>query len=257
MKLLILGAGSIVPTPKRFASGVLAEFSGERILIDPGPGTIERLRSLNITPHMIDRVLVTHFHLDHFSDLLPFVMSRAFNEYGMPDSSPKNLDVVGPRGMESLFRRLVAGVEELSYLSKVMKCLEYTQVTDIDDGDTLPGKIRVKAASVEHFNGVAFRLEGEGMSITYSGDTVPDERLVSLARGVDILIHECSFPHGLLVGKHTSEKQLAEIAAKVNPRLLVVTHLYPVWEGREEEIVRAVESVGVRAVVARDMMQVI
>ncbi|MCX8201875.1 MAG: MBL fold metallo-hydrolase, partial [Candidatus Caldarchaeum sp.] len=93
--------------------------------------------------------------------------------------------------------------------------------------------------------------------VVVSGDTVPDERLVDLAKGCDILVHECSFPHDKLVGKHTSEKQLGEIAARVMPKKLVVTHLYPAWMGREHELVEAVRQSGVHQVVVAEDLTVL
>ena len=258
MRLKILGSGSIIPTPRRFASGLLLEMSGRRILMDPGPGVMEKLRRDSIPPQSLDLVLITHFHMDHVADFLPIVMSRAYGVDGRPAVKPVTLKVAGPKGLEKLYRRLVVETEEFNYLSRVMRCLEYVTITEMDDGAILSdGGLVIKVAEVEHFNGIAYRVEGEGLSITYSGDTVPDERLVRLASGCDILLHECSFPHEELLGKHTSETQLADIAYKTKPKLVVATHLYPVWEGLEERIVRAVQAKGAAIRVAYDMMEII
>ncbi len=40
------------------------------------------------------------------------------------------------------------------------------------------------------------RLEHDGASLTYSGDTGPSEDLVTLAKGTDVLLAEASFVHG-------------------------------------------------------------
>jgi len=258
LKLKVLGSGSIVPTPRRFASGYLLEISGRRILIDPGPGAMEKLRRDYIMPQSLDLLLITHFHLDHIADFLPIVMSRAYGVDGKPAQKPATLRAVGPKGLEKLYRRLVVETEEFSYLSRVMGCLDYIEIVEMGDGETLEhAGLVTKASEVEHFNGIAYRIEGEGVSITYSGDTVPDERLVELAKNCDILIHECSFPHEELYGKHTSETQLAEIARKTRPKLVLATHLYPSWEGMEERIVRAVQAAGVSVKVAYDLMEII
>jgi len=90
---------------------------------------------------------------------------------------------------------------------------------------------------------VAYRLELEGHSIVYSGDTAPDPKLLELARGCDILIHECSFPAERLLGKHTSDKDLIRIAAEVNPKILIVVHLYPEMESRVRELVNGLRKV--------------
>ena len=113
--------------------------------------------------------------------------------------------------------------------------------------------VRVFSTPVEHYSGVAYKVEAEGLSVVYSGDTIPDNRLVALAKGCDLLIHECSFPHDRLVGKHTSEKQLVEIVNEARPKRLVVTHLYPAWRGKENKLKEIIqESTGVETIIAED-----
>jgi ribonuclease BN (tRNA processing enzyme) len=57
------------------------------------------------------------------------------------------------------------------------------------------------------------------------------------------------------MGKHSSEKGLAEVASRAAPKQLVVTHLSPAWGGREHEIVAALRpSFKGRVVIAHDLL---
>ncbi|MCS7138257.1 MAG: MBL fold metallo-hydrolase [Candidatus Caldarchaeum sp.] len=251
-RLVVLGAGSIVPTRNRFASGLYLETARAKILFDPGPSTLHRLAKIDVMPQSLDAVLVTHFHLDHVSDLPPLIMLWPYNADGTPSKQPKILRLIGPKGLNELVQKIT---NAFPYLISTMNADRYLMVEEVEGGEKkMVNECVVTAFDVEHYSGVGYRVDFSGRSIVYSGDAVPDERLVKVAKGCDVLVHECSFPHDRLVGKHTSEKQLAEIAARVKPRKLIVTHLYPVWLGRESEMLEALKEANVaEVVIAEDM----
>jgi len=254
LKITVLGAGSIVASAKRFSTGLIVETKDAKILLELGPGVLEKLRRLGLDPHLCTAFLVTHFHIDHVSDLLPLLMTWPYKPDGTPNHSPKPLRLVGPKGLKALIKTLTEEVEAFSYLSLTMGCQKYVEAYEIGDDDFVKFEgITVRAARVEHYNGVAYRLESAEGIVVFSGDTVPDPALTRLAKGCDILIHECSFPHEYLIGKHTSEVQLASIVAEVKPRILIVTHLYPVWEGLEDRLHNTLGELGLeRLVIAKD-----
>ena len=68
-----------------------------------------------------------------------------------------------------------------------------------------------------------------GRSIVYSGDTSPNEALIDLARGADVLIHESTFLDELSdraeEDGHTTAAQAAEVAKKAGVGRLVLTHI--------------------------------
>ena len=89
----------------------------------------------------------------------------------------------------------------------------------------------VSAFPVEHgdIEAYGFLFEAEGKRIVYSGDTGPCQAIVQAAKGVDLLIHECSLPNRMK-GKapnHTTPGELGVLAAKAEVKTLVITHLYP------------------------------
>jgi ribonuclease BN (tRNA processing enzyme) len=254
MRITVLGAGSIVASPERFSSGLLVESEGTRLLLDLGPGVLEKLRKLGLDPHLCTAFLVTHFHIDHVSDLLPLIMMWPYKPDGIPDQSPKPLRIIGPKGLKKLIKTLTEDVEAFRYLSETMGCRRYLNLWEMgDNGRHELETIAIKSAAVEHYGGVAYRLETEEGTVVFSGDTVPDPALTKLAKGCDVLVHECSFPHEFLIGKHTSDVQLAKIAAEVMPRVLIVTHLYPVWTGLEHRLLKSLGELGLeKVVIAKD-----
>jgi ribonuclease BN (tRNA processing enzyme) len=98
------------------------------------------------------------------------------------------------------------------------------------------GGLTVRAAPVEHpVTAYALRVEHEGASLVYSGDTGPCPALVDLARGADVLLCEASWLHVAPgrwaeppTGLHMSGRQAGEHAAAAGVGRLLLTHV-PVW----------------------------
>ncbi|MDG4667072.1 MBL fold metallo-hydrolase [Mycobacterium sp. 236(2023)] len=103
--------------------------------------------------------------------------------------------------------------------------------------------VDVAAILVPHYDvypSFAFRfdLKKSGVSVTFSGDTVKSDNIVTLARGTDVLVHEAMFsldtafygnrfPPNYLPNSHTSAVQVGEVAAAVAPGHLIVSHYDP------------------------------
>jgi ribonuclease BN (tRNA processing enzyme) len=70
-------------------------------------------------------------------------------------------------------------------------------------------------------------MEHAGRRIVYTGDTGPDEALADWARGCDLLVCECSLPSSMAIKEHLTPEQCAQLAARAEPRHVVLTHFYP------------------------------
>src|SRR3954454_13827905 len=76
VKLTVVGCSPAWPNPGGAQSGYLVEGNG-RLLLDCGPGVLARLRKREAWPQM-DAIAITHFHLDHWGDLVPWVWGSMF-----------------------------------------------------------------------------------------------------------------------------------------------------------------------------------
>ena len=77
MHLNVIGSSPAWPNPGGAHSGYLLEAGGRRLLLDCGPGVLSRLRQREGWPR-IDAVAITHFHLDHWGDLVPWVWGSMY-----------------------------------------------------------------------------------------------------------------------------------------------------------------------------------
>jgi ribonuclease Z len=81
-----------------------------------------------------------------------------------------------------------------------------------------------------------YRVDYAGRSVALSGDTSPNDNLVAVCKGVDVLVHEAIDVNVLrslvpdkgrvdaIVARHTTPEQAAGIFSKVSPRLAVFSH---------------------------------
>ena len=115
MKLTVVGCSPAWPNPGGAQSGYLLEGPG-RLLLDCGPGVLARLRSNghNGWPHM-DAIAITHFHLDHWGDLVPWVWGTMWGlgrdyakpELWLPPGGLEELAAFGTRfGTPDMFARV-------------------------------------------------------------------------------------------------------------------------------------------------------
>ena len=97
MKVIVVGCSPAWPNPGGAQSGYLVEGSG-RLLLDCGPGVLPRLREQEGWPR-VDAIVITHFHLDHWGDLVPWAFGVM---YGPGRDVPKPRLLVPPGGGDEL-----------------------------------------------------------------------------------------------------------------------------------------------------------
>jgi ribonuclease BN (tRNA processing enzyme) len=61
----MLGTGTTFPNAERFASAILVEVAGKRLLFECGRGAVIRLTQAGVSPSEIDGLFLTHLHSDH------------------------------------------------------------------------------------------------------------------------------------------------------------------------------------------------
>jgi len=213
LDLLFLGSGNAFGAEGRAFSSFLLN---GRYLFDCGPTVLQQLSKAGVPSRDIEAVFISHFHADHFFGL-PFLMLDA--KYG---GRTEDLTIVGPPGIETSTRRLL----ELGY-PNVANSPGYTRrFIEADDGcnDEASGlsftSSRVK--HVDEFDCFAYRVEADGRSLVYSGDTTLCEGLLRLVQGADVVVTECSC-NGVPV--HLGPRDVEEVARQAPGAQIIVTHL--------------------------------
>jgi ribonuclease Z len=95
--------------------------------------------------------------------------------------------------------------------------------------------VTVTAFATKHaMESYGYRFDTPDRSIVISGDTNPTQATIDACRGCDVLIHEAHTPAWLATRPeafqrfsakyHTTTPELAELASRAQPRLLILYH---------------------------------
>jgi ribonuclease BN (tRNA processing enzyme) len=84
------------------------------------------------------------------------------------------------------------------------------------------------------------RVEHDGRSLVFSGDTGPTDALVTLAQGADLLLCEASFVEGADNGPglHLTGRQAGDHAQRAGVGRLLLTHIPP-WRDPDRALAEA------------------
>lgn len=253
MKLTFLGAGGAMPAakikgkPHRSYSAILVEMGKDKLLFDIGPGTLTKLQQIGIDTRIYPTYLfITHYHLDHFQDLMSLLNERYLNHFH-PNVQPKGaLKIYGPIGLNKLIKNLFEienvdghAVEKLDLIkNNIIKTEEINRGTVEKTNHW-----QVSSIPIKHRGGFAYRLDVEKKSLVYSGDMEYDENIIKFAKNADLIILECNSPNKeSSIGFHLFPEDIVKLAKLGNFKNIILTHLSFLCDGKEKQIIKYIES---------------
>jgi len=226
MKLYVLGSGTCIPTIERGPSGLALALGSHLIFFDGGGGSLRQMVKLGLDYRQVDFLCLTHFHPDHVSDLVPFLFAM---NYTVDFTRLLPLHIIGPQGLENFYSRMreifgqwIASQTYYLYLHQAKEdCLEFPDFS-------------IETLSLLHSDSsIGFRVEAEGKSIVYSGDTDYCANIVRLGKNAELLILECSFPDERKTKGRLTPSLAGRIAREASCKKLLLTHFYPVFQGHD------------------------
>ena len=216
----MVGCSPAWPNPGGAQSGYLVNGTGT-VLLDCGPGVLARLRVRDRWPK-VDAIVITHFHLDHWGDLVPWVWGSMYLE-GRGDAPARSALWVPPGGIEQL-EEFGARLGFPDMFERTFHVREYAPDTPFQVGDLAVTAVRVPHYRLETY---AFRVQSNSSVLAYSGDSAPSEELVTAARDADLFVCEATLLRGELDGEprgHLSLDEAVDAFEKSGARRLLVTH---------------------------------
>lgn len=251
-QIVLLGTGTPNAEPDRSGSSVAIVVNDVPYIVDFGPGVVRRAQAAfqagveGLELANLKRAFCTHLHSDHtlgYADLIftPWVLDR-----------DEPLVVYGPPGIRRMTDHILKAYEEdikvrVEGLQPANPEGYKVNAHEIGTGIIYEDEnVRVKSFPVKHGAwkyAFGFRFETPDRTIVISGDTAPTDSIVENALGCDVLIHEV-YAEALFerktpdwqkyyLGSHTSSRELAEIAQKTKPGLLILYH--QLFAGSTEE----------------------
>lgn len=277
----ILGSSSATPIYQRHPTAQVINFHERFFLIDCGEGTLIQMNRYKIKFHRINHIFISHLHGDHYLGLLGLISTMhlqgrvsTLHIHGPHDLKeiidiqlkysettlryPVEFHSIDPKNPSVLYDDEDVSISSI-ILSHRIPCTGFLFTEK-------PRQRKLKKDKLAQFNiPVTFYnelkagkdyIDEEGKTVpnsaltidprkprryAFCSDTIFDERLISIVKGVDLLYHEATF----LSDKadraketfHSTAAQAATIAKEAGVRRLIIGHfsaryknLYPLLE---------------------------
>lgn len=270
-KVVLLGTGTPNADPERSGPSTAVVVDDRAYLFDFGPGVVRRAaaaatrHSLTaLEPKNLRIAFVTHLHSDHTAGFADLILTPAVLERDAP------LEVYGPKGLKAMTVHILAAYKRDMDIrfhgGEPSKPRGYV----VNAHEVRPGmvyqdaKVTIEAFWVNHgaWNGEAYGYRvasAKGRTVVISGDTGPSESIVEKCAGCDVLVHEVYSQAGLAKRPpewqkyhsryHTSTAELAALAKRAKPKLLVLTHEL-IWSSNPAAMLEEIRAAGYEGAVA-------
>jgi ribonuclease Z len=267
-EIRVTACGTGLPAARRSQAAtcfLIETGNGDKFLFDIGTGSMANLAAMMIPYQYLDKLFLSHLHTDHMGDILGLWAG------GWTAGRPNALQVWGPSGATPEMGTAYA-------MEHFLKFVNWDKVTREYKVTPAPGQVAVTEFDfkgvdqiVYQENGVtirsypsihigdgpvSYKLEYAGMSVLFSGDTVPNKWYIKYGKGVDLAIHESFQTPDQLVKFynqpsqlawraccefHTSPQSFGKIMSTIAPRHAVAFHFfneegtrYGIYEGIRE-----------------------
>ncbi|MEX2549682.1 MAG: MBL fold metallo-hydrolase [Nitriliruptoraceae bacterium] len=217
LDLTVLGCAGSHTGQGRMCSGYLLETQGTRLLIDAGNGSTGNLQRFSAVRDL-DAVVISHRHVDHCIDLIGCYYNLRFDP-----GFDRRMPLYAASGVHELLTSLLSGDSPMTFDDVYAH-------QEVGHGDRIEvGAIPIRFARSWHpVPTVSMRIEVEGVTLAYSGDSAGGEDLVEIARGADLFLCEATwtgdaadYPPGI----HLTATDAAKLAKEAGVGRLVLTHL--------------------------------
>jgi ribonuclease BN (tRNA processing enzyme) len=245
-KVVLLGTGTPVPDPERSGPATAIVVDDSAYLVDFGPGVVRRAKAAvldrgitALEPANLRVAFATHLHSDHTAGYSDLILT------GWTAGRRTPLEVYGPTGLQSMTEHILQAyrIDIETRTNSGGDQRGNPEGWKVNSHEIKSGviykdaNVTVTAFPTKHaMDSYGYRFDTPDRSIVISGDTSPTEETIKACSGCDVLIHEVrtlelfsKLPEerrSFGAKNHTTSEQLAALATKAQPGLLIAYHAW-------------------------------
>lgn len=208
--ITLLGTGTCQIEHERRASSVLLVLDGLPILFDCGHGVVQRLLEAGIRHYQLNHVILSHFHPDHVSDLIPLMQAGAWSRR---DPRSSDLHIYGPGGTQ----HLVDGLVHIFNAESFSQPSYQVRVHEITEDSFSIEQYHFDFISLPPANNHGLRFTWNGWRYAITGDSHFHQQEIDFLRGIDLAIIDSG---------HPEDAEIVQLAAQSQAKVIVCSHLY-------------------------------
>lgn len=206
--IILLGTGTCQIEHERRASSVLIQLDGMPVLFDCGHGVIQRLLEVGIQHNELNHIVLSHFHPDHVSDLLPFLHAGAWSR-----RNPRTTDlhIYGPPGIQ----RLIDGFMNIFGASSLRQPSYDILVHEVTAERFSIGPYDFDFISLPPVANHGLRFAWKGRQYAITGDSNFHQEEIAFLGNVELAIIDSG---------HLEDGEIVQLAAASQAKTLVCSH---------------------------------
>ncbi len=236
--LTLLGTGTCQIEQERRASSVLLDLDGTHILFDCGHGVVQRLLEVGVHPNTLQHVVLSHFHSDHVSDLIPLFQAGAWSR---THQRTTDLHIYGPKGIHTLIDGYIHIFGRSAFEQPSYALVVHEITTDHFNIDTHTFEFMSLPPAGNH--GLRFTWNNKIYALT--GDSYFHPQEIDFLHEVDIAVIDSG---------HIEDDEIVSLAVGSQAKLIVCSHLYREIDAEHLQAQARSKQFEGTIIVGRDMM---
>ncbi len=194
----------------RATSSVLLELGELKLVYDFGRGISQRLASLGLIQNDIKHVIISHFHPDHFSDLIPYLQAASWSRI---DPRTTNLSIYGPRGTKNLIKKISDLLGEQKQNFRRYKPI----VCEVDNGKINIENLQFSFVKLPPANNHGIKFTFNNKTVAITGDSEFHQKEVDFLKNTDVAIIDSG---------HIEDEEIVRLSVLSQAKQIVCSHLY-------------------------------
>jgi ribonuclease BN (tRNA processing enzyme) len=208
--ITLLGTGTCQIEHERRASSVFILLDNMPVLFDCGHGVVQQLLEVGVQHNELNHIVVSHFHPDHVSDLIPFLHAGAWSR-----RNPRTTDlhIYGPPGIQ----KLIDGFKNIFGVSTLQQPTYVVLVHEVDREQFPIGQYDFDFISLPPAGNHGLRFAWRGKRYAITGDSNFHEHEIAFLNKVDLAIIDSG---------HLEDDAIVQLAVASQAKTIVCSHLY-------------------------------